>query len=73
VADTAMVEAPRCVLLLGLLSHTTHSECSVADGSPGELRGGKRIADRGALGPAESAASGAPPVAPPVTWKSLRR
>ena len=49
-ADTEMVEASRCVLLLGRLSHTAHSGCGAADGCPGELRGGKRIADHGALG-----------------------
>ncbi len=43
-ADTAMVEAPRCVLLLGPLSHTAHIGCGAADGRPGELRGGNRNA-----------------------------
>ena len=45
-----MVEASCCVLLLGPLSHTTHSGLGAADGSPGELRGGKRIAEHGAVG-----------------------
>jgi hypothetical protein len=65
VADTAMVEASRCVLLLGPLSHTPLSGCSAADGSPGELRGGKRIANHGAVGPADGAVSGASSVTPP--------
>lgn len=63
-ADTAMVEAPRCVLLLGRPSHTAHSGCGAADGCPGELRGGKRTAARGAVGPADDAACGAPSVVP---------
>ena len=49
-ADTEMVEASCCVLLLGPLSHTTHSGLGAADGRPGELRGGKRIAEHGAVG-----------------------
>ena len=39
-----MVEAACCVLLLGPLSHTSHSGFGAADGRPGEFRGGKRIA-----------------------------
>jgi hypothetical protein len=62
-----MVEAPRCVLLLGPLSHTAHSGFCAADGSPGESRGGKRIAAHGAVGPADCAACGATFVSPPVT------
>jgi hypothetical protein len=45
-----MVEAVCCVLLLGPPSHTTHSGTGAADGSPGELRGGKRIACHGTVG-----------------------
>lgn len=58
-ADTGMVEAPRCVLLLGPLSHTAHSGFCAADGSPGESRGGKRIANLGVAGSASSAEEGA--------------
>jgi len=65
VADTEMVEASRCVLLLGPLSHTPHSGCSAADGCPGELRGGNRNANRGTVGPADGAVCGASFVTPP--------
>ena len=66
-ADTAMVDASGRVLLLGPPSNTTHSGIGAAEGSPGELRGGKRIAEHGAVGPADCAVPGATSRSPPVT------
>lgn len=43
-ADAAMADAARRVLPLGPPDHTAHSGCGAVDGSPGELGGGKRIA-----------------------------
>jgi hypothetical protein len=71
--DTAMVEAAGPVLLLGPPSHTSHSGFGAADGSPGESRGGKLNAERGVVGPADLAASGARFVSPPSNLISLRR